>query len=149
MWRTFLCKFSWNTAGQGVGTLFSGSRTIWDTFCFEQQQISFLPAFFYYLIQSFHQDYLWIHTSFETRISLDLVEPAIWRVLFIHLFTVVLVCKCGPFPRPFHSPGAASLDLHFPIFTIQAVLEDEMMHNNNWNAKLLVQIFQECKYNRW
>ncbi len=24
-----------------------------------------------------------------------------------------------------------------------------MMHNNNWNAKLLVQIFQEFKYNRW
>lgn len=81
--------------------------------------------------------FLWIKTHIKDH------------VLFIHLFAVTLVCKCEPFPWPFQAPGAASLDLLFPIFTIQSVLEDKRMHNNNWNAKLLVQIFQECKYNRW
>lgn len=102
-----LMKYSW----LGSGNPFVWLRDNMSNFCcwgigkafLSTTIFALLPASFYYLVQSFHLGCLWIHTI--------IWNAHFWtdKLLFILLFTVKLICKCGPGPSKVFSSSSRSL----------------------------------------
>lgn len=136
-----LMKYSW----VGSGNPLFGPETIWATFGVAQDLYkAFLSTTCLFCTKLPCMRSIW-NTHFgrsnhrsKTRSFSNLHS---WHADKSFSFTSVLLHSfwtCGEFVRPFQTAGGPSLDLHFPVFTIQSILEDKMMHNNNRNAKLLV-----------